>query len=117
MAEFDVEAVMNSEVRALIKRIDVAIHPDLSGPDSVSFSSPAIVEVEINDGRTIRKAVREMRGHPQNPLTPSDIEAKFIECGDLVLPKRNVRKALAKIQTLEQLASVRELVARSSAIK
>lgn len=110
LAEFDLDAVMNSEVRALIKRTDVAIDPELSGADSVSFSSPAIVEVETNDGRTIRKKVVEMRGHPKNPLKPSEIEAKFIECGDRVLPKTAVRSALAKIQALEQLASIRELV-------
>jgi 2-methylcitrate dehydratase PrpD len=110
LAEFDLEAVMNPEVRALIKRTEVAIHPDLSGPDSVSFSSPAIVEVETNDNRTIRKAIREMRGHPKNPLKPSEIEAKFIECGDRVLPKPSVRKALKKIRALDQLTSIGELI-------
>jgi hypothetical protein len=54
--------------------------------------------------------VREMRGHPNNPLAPSDIEAKFIECGDRVLPKSKVRSALAKIQTLDRIHSVNELV-------
>jgi 2-methylcitrate dehydratase PrpD len=111
LAEFDPDAVMNTEVRALIARTQVAIHPDLSGRDSVSFSSPAIVEVETNDGRALRKTIREMRGHPKNPLMPSEIEAKFIECGERVLPKAAVRNALANIQILDELASIRELVA------
>ena len=101
---------MNFEVRALIRRTDVAIDPELSGADFVLFSSPAIVEVETNDGRTIRKKVIEMRGHPKNPLKPSEIEAKFIECGDRVLPKATVRSALASIQMLDRLTSVRELI-------
>jgi 2-methylcitrate dehydratase PrpD len=110
LAEFDPENVMNSAVRDLMGRIEVVIHPDLSGSDSVSFSSPAIIEVETNDGRTLRKLVREMRGSPQNPLAPSDIEAKFIECGDRVLPKSQVRSALAKIKKLDQLKSINDLI-------
>jgi 2-methylcitrate dehydratase PrpD len=110
LAEFDIDAVMNPEVHELIKRIEARVHPDLSGPDAISFSSPAIVEVETIDGRTIRKAIREMRGHPKNPLKPSEIEAKFIECGDRVLPKTAIKSALAKVLKLERLNSIRELV-------
>lgn len=117
LAEFDPEQVMNPQVRALIGLIDCAIHPELSGTDSITFSSPAIVEVETKDGRTIRKKVVEMRGHPKNPLKPSEIEAKFIECGDRVLPKATVRSALAKVQKLDELRSVRELVADLVGIK
>jgi 2-methylcitrate dehydratase PrpD len=110
LAEFDLEVVNSPAVRDLIARIDVAVHPDLTGSDSVAFSSPSIVEVDTNDGRTLRKLVREMKGHPKNPLAPTDIEAKFIECGDRVLPKDMVRRALAKIQKLDQLTSINELV-------
>ena len=102
LAEFDTENIMNPAVRDLINRVEVKIHPDLSGSDLVSFSSPAIIEVETIDGRTLKKIVREMRGSPQNPLTTADIEAKFIECGDRVLPRSQVRSALAKIGRLQR---------------
>ena len=110
LAEFDLAVVQDPAIRAMIARVEVAVHPDLSGPDSVSFSSPAIVEVETHDGRTLRKLVREMKGHPKNPIPASDIEAKFIECGDRVLPRDMVRRALAKIQKLDQLASIKDLI-------
>lgn len=110
LAEFDIEAVRNPAVRDLIARIEVAVHRDLSGPDSVAFSSPAIVEVDTIDGRTLRKLVREMKGHPKNPLAAADIEAKFIECGDRVLPKDQVRRALATIQNLDRLALIKDLI-------
>jgi 2-methylcitrate dehydratase PrpD len=110
LAEFDLAVVQDPAIRAMIARVEVAVHPDLSGPDSVSFSSPAIVEVETHDGRTLRKLVREMKGHPKNPIPASDIEAKFIECGDRVLPRDMVRRALAKLQKLDQLASIKDLI-------
>jgi len=110
LAEFDIAVVQDRAIRDMMSRIDVAVHPDLSGPDSVSFSSPAIIEVETHDGRTLRKLVREMRGHPKNPLAASDIEAKFVECGERVLPKEVVPRALEKIQKLDQLSSLQDLM-------
>jgi 2-methylcitrate dehydratase PrpD len=110
LAEFDLTVVQDPAIRSMISRIEVAVHPDLSGPDCVSFSSPAIVEVETHDGRLLRKFVREMKGHPKNPLAASDIEAKFVECGERVLPKEAVRRALTKIQKLDQLSSLEDLM-------
>ena len=110
LAEFDLDAVQDPAIREMMSRIDVAVHPDLSEPDSVSFSSPAIIEVETHDGRTLRKLVREMKGHPKNPLAASDIEAKFVECGVRVLKKEVVQRALEKIHKLDQLSSLHELM-------
>jgi 2-methylcitrate dehydratase PrpD len=110
LAEFDLAVVKDPAIREMISRIEVAVHPDLSGSDSVSFSSPAIIEVETHDGRTMRKLVREMKGHPKNPLAASDIEAKFVECGTRVLPKEVIRRALEKIHKLDHLSSLRDLV-------
>jgi 2-methylcitrate dehydratase PrpD len=110
LAEFDLAVVKDPAIREMISRIEVAVHPDLSGSDSVSFSSPAIIEVETHDGRTLRKLVREMKGHPKNPLAASDIEAKFVECGTRVLPKEVIRRALEKIHKLDHLSSLRDLV-------
>ena len=110
LAEFDLDAVQDPAIREMMSRIDVAVHPDLSEPDLVSFSSPAIIEVETHDGRTLRKLVREMKGHPKNPLAASDIEAKFVECGVRVLKKEVVQRALEKIHKLDQLSSLHELM-------
>jgi 2-methylcitrate dehydratase PrpD len=77
----------------------------------VAFSSPAIVEVETRDGRVLKRAVREMKGHPKNPLTAADIDNKFYECAGSVLPAPRVREAFAKLTRLEKLESVRSLIA------
>lgn len=110
MREFDADVVADARVRELIERIEVSVWPELSGQDSVTFSSPAIVRIELTDGRTVEKHVREMRGHPKNPLQPADIEAKFIECGDRALPKAKVRSAMRKIKSLEKVEKVRDLI-------
>jgi 2-methylcitrate dehydratase PrpD len=110
LAEFDADAVNDAAIKGLMARIEVSVHPDLSGADSVTFSSPAIVEVETNGGKVFKKLIREMRGHPKNPLSPSDVEAKFVDCAARILPERKYRNALEKIKNLERLDSIRELV-------
>lgn len=110
LAEFAPEAVNHPAVRALMPRIQVAVHPDLTGADSMTFSSPAIVEVETKDGRTLRKLVREMRGHPKNPIPPRLIEAKFVECGERALKPAAVRRALALVMELDTAKSLRPLL-------
>jgi 2-methylcitrate dehydratase PrpD len=110
LAEFEADAVADPAVRELMARIEVAVHPDLSGADTVVFSSPAIVEVDTVDGRTLRKLVREMRGHPKNPLGPAEIEAKFVECGERVLKPKAVRRAMELVMGLEKAKSVRPLL-------
>jgi 2-methylcitrate dehydratase PrpD len=110
IGEFNFESVNDAAIRDVMRRIEARVHPDLSKTDSVAFSSPAIVEVETRDGRVHKRAVREMKGHPKNPLTASDIESKFRECAGSVLPAAKAREAYAKLTRLEQLESVRSLV-------
>lgn len=111
LSEFTPEAVKDSAIYEILQITDAAVHPELSGADSVTFSSPAIIEVETKDGRTLRKLVREMRGHPNNPLSLADVEAKFIECASTVLTNKKINSALDKIKNLEQLKSITPLVA------
>ena len=114
MAEFDPEAIDNTRVRDVMARTEVFVHPELSGDAAATFSTPAFVELETNDGRTLEKRVIEMRGHPANPVTAAELEAKFVECGERVLDNAQVRRALALIEDMENLTDIgallRELV-------
>jgi 2-methylcitrate dehydratase PrpD len=111
ISEFNSDSINDPVIRDVMRRIEVRVHPDLSKSDSVAFSSPAIVEVETRDGRVLKRAVREMKGHPKNALTAADIDNKFYECASSVLPAPRVREAFAKLTRLEKLQSVRSLTA------
>jgi len=109
--EFTPQAVNDPSIREILRITEAAVHSQLSGADSVSFSSPAIVEVQTKDGKTWRKLIREMKGHPNNPLSEADIQQKFKECAATILPQKQVGAALNKIAHLEGLTSVKALVA------
>lgn len=111
LQEFTFEALKDHGIQDVLHKTEAAVHPELSGADSVTFSSPAIVEVETKAGKILRKLVREMKGHPKNPLSETDIREKFIECASTVLPQKKIRGALDKIVHLEKVTSVRSLVA------
>ncbi|MSO93405.1 MAG: MmgE/PrpD family protein [Rhodospirillales bacterium] len=110
LPEFDPPAIAEAPVRKLMERIRVEVHPDLSGEDGVTFSAPAIVEIDLADGRTLKKTVWEMRGHPKNPVPASAIEEKFIACAERVLEPDAVRNAATILRDLHRADSVRPLI-------
>ena len=110
MAEFDPEAIFDARVRAVMQRFETFVHPELTGEAGITFSTPAFLEVETTDGRTLEKRVIEMRGHPANPVTAAVLEAKFVECGDRVLDDAQVRRALDMVRNLENLDDIRTLL-------
>lgn len=110
LPDFDPPAIAAAPVRTLMERIRVDVHPSLSGEDGVTFSAPAIVEIDLVDGRTLAKEVWKMRGHPKNPVPASVIEEKFIACAERVLEGAAVAAAAAILRDLHQADSVRPLI-------
>ena len=111
--EFTDEFVSSAEVQALMPRVrtvfDAAI--EARGFDKMR----SIVEVDLADGRTLTQAADERyRGSPENPFTRADLHAKFTDCASLVLAPSKIEAALEKIESVERLASVRELAAALS---
>ena len=107
--EFEPDAINDPDVRAVLKRVEVRVLPELSNADSVSFSSPAVVEVETTDGRMLKKEVRELKGHPNNPITQKELEEKFRGCARRVLDPGSADRVLEMIRELETVARVRDL--------
>jgi 2-methylcitrate dehydratase PrpD len=112
LAEFVPDALQDPTITQLLDVTEAKQHPDLSGVDSVAFSSPAIVEVETRDGKVLKKVVREMKGHPNNPLTVQDLQSKFIECAAGKLSQTKAANALSMIENLESVRSVADFVSQ-----
>lgn len=109
--EFKQPSVDDPAIRDVMKRVSVTIPPELSGADSISFSSPAMVDVETVDGRKLHKLVRDLRGSPKNRLTAQDLEPKFLQCAEAALQPDAARNALRLISDLDSLSTIRPLMA------
>jgi hypothetical protein len=66
----------------------------------------AIVAIETVDGRKLRHRTYAVRGTPDNPMDPAEVEAK---ARDLVVPVIGGERAetlIAAVRSLDQLDSV-----------
>jgi len=84
----------------------VALSKDKRIEEKFPEEWPALVAVELSDGRRLEKSVRYPKGDPQNPLTWQELAAKFESLASRVFPKERCREI---IQSVEGLSSSRKL--------
>jgi 2-methylcitrate dehydratase PrpD len=100
--QFADDAVRAPEIQALYPRLNVYIHPDLRTRDSV-FNDFADIEVLHRDGSVFKKRLYKPKGHPQNPLSWSELEEKFIRCATRAVPADSALRAWAGLRQLDRL--------------
>jgi hypothetical protein len=72
----------------------------------------SIVEADLTDGRKLSQPSDERyRGGPEKPFTRAELHEKFTDCASLVLSAERIKRAVETIESVDRLASVRELVA------
>ncbi|HVB17050.1 MAG TPA: MmgE/PrpD family protein [Stellaceae bacterium] len=107
---FEGEAFRDPAVRALMRRIHAAPHPE----DGEALG--AEVRVTFDDGRVIAQRVGVALGRgPDNPLTPEALGAKFADCAGRALPPVQVAEVQRLLLQLDEAASLRAVVAAIAA--
>jgi 2-methylcitrate dehydratase PrpD len=109
LAQFEPACLRDPAVREFEKRVEISTNIAL-GTEQV-FSSPAMVEVEMNSGVTHSLSVREMRGHPKRPLSEADLVRKFEDCAEGVFSRRQTSDLCSCILRLDSLSRVVEMMA------
>ena len=71
----------------------------------------SVLDVRLTDGRTLHSEASTSRGTPERPMSWAEIEEKFRDCAQGVLPAAQVASALALIPRIETLPDVAPLVA------
>lgn len=69
------------------------------------------VTVKLDDGRVLSRQVDDPRGHPKNPMTQEEIEAKFARLTEGTLSEPQAQKARKFVMELEEKDSVAPLFA------
>jgi 2-methylcitrate dehydratase PrpD len=108
LAQFTDERVGRADLRALMPRVRMVVHPDQTTRECLPtrFSE---VTITLRDGRRLQRRVRHAKGQPQNPLTDAELTAKFRDAAGRVLPGERVAQLLAAVQALETLPDVSAL--------
>ena len=108
--EFTDEFVASAPVQSMMAKVDTVFDPQIEARGFDKMRS--IVDVDLADGRKLSQPSDERyRGGPDRPFTRAELHDKFTDCASLVLSPERITHALEAIESVDRLASVRELVA------
>lgn len=101
--KFTDEKVNDPAIVNLRKKIKAKYNPDFKLLD-------AKVTVVTRDGRRVEKFVGIPKGQPQNKMSMCEMEEKFKGLASLVLPEENTSRLIEKINRMEEVDDVNELI-------
>lgn len=93
-------------VRAFFERVRLLADREI---DEWPAAAPAVVEIALTDGRRVSERVDWAKGRRENPMTRSELEAKFYDLATRRLPREDAHRVLAAIEDLEHLGDVSRL--------
>jgi len=109
-ASFGDERRDDPALRALMQRISVSEQPELTREHAGELPNwPSTLEVMLKSGRRIARRVRWPKGHPRNPLSDDELEAKFRRLADRAVSSAQAQRLLDTLRSLAGLADIGEL--------
>ena len=88
----------------------VSIRTDASLNKHTPGSYPAVVKLILQSGESREVEVIFPKGHPNNRMSPAEVEDKFRTCARDRVPPARQEKIIEKARELEKLASVAEFM-------
>jgi 2-methylcitrate dehydratase len=88
----------------------VKVNHDASLDSRYPKGIPNRITVTLTDGRKLVKEVEFPRGHAGNPMTDTEVEAKFRRAVEPKYGKEKATRILARCWDFESLTSVTELI-------
>lgn len=92
LSVFSEEWLRNPHVRAMMQRVECYTSPDLDAHYPAEWRASA--SVEMNDGRIFEETIRYPLGDPHNPLSWTQLEARFHELVTPVIQDEARREAM-----------------------
>jgi 2-methylcitrate dehydratase len=108
-AQFEMKKIMDPAIRAQLPKVEVVADPEIE--KVFPALQRVVVNITMNDGRSLSKQLDYPKGDPRNPLTDQEIEEKFAALADGVLSPNGQKKLKDAIGNLEKLGSVSKLMA------
>ena len=92
-------AAQDGRVRGLMDRVAVEATERPSG----AMPYPCSLALTLRDGRQLRHRVEVARGQPELPLSPEELDAKFLYCSRYILPPDHIEEAITRLRDLENI--------------
>ena len=94
-------AAQDAAVRQLMDLITIAA----TETPSPSIPYPCSLAIDCKDGRRLRHRVEFARGQPELPLSPEELDAKFLYCSRYILPPDHIEEAITGLRDLENIGN------------
>lgn len=115
IAQYTDERVRKPDVQALMKKVKVTVPDDFRhhkgqwGEGGVNWGEMRLA-VTLKDGRKHATARSYAKGWSEDPATWADLEEKYRDCADGILPKAQIDESIAMIAELDSLPNVAGLM-------
>ena len=107
-AQFAPGRWLQGEMREAMARVSVRTDASLNKYTPGSY--PAVVKLILQSGESREVEVIFPKGHPNNRMSPAEVEDKFRACARDRVPPARQEKIIEKARELEKLASVAEFM-------
>ncbi len=108
MDDFTEERIRNPDIHALMQKIEVREREEHTRafPESTCFR----IELITKSGEKHVKEIRYGKGHPKNPMSDQEIEAKFRRLVEPTLGPKRANQILDRLWHLEEVRDLREML-------
>jgi 2-methylcitrate dehydratase len=107
--DFDEARIRNPDLHALMRKIRVRASEECTSQWPLAL--PFRITVTTRSGENHVREVRYAKGHPRNPMTDAEIEAKFLKLATPVMGQTAAERALGALWGLEQIGNARKILA------
>ena len=94
--QFSDDWARNAEVTALRDRVTATVTPGIG-------EAQVRAVITLKDGRRIEKTIEHVVGSVERPMSDADLDAKFLDLADGVLPADRARRLLDLCRRIDQL--------------
>lgn len=108
LAEIQADAARDPAILAHIPKVSVKV-----APEHLTTRGPVIVRMQTRTHGELTCRVADVRGGPEDPFTPQEMEEKFDECfrlGARPLTATAIAQLRSRVQALEQLSDAATLL-------
>jgi 2-methylcitrate dehydratase PrpD len=102
-------ALSDPRIGELRRRVVVMERPEYTAMQP--HRRPATVEVELANGQTFSETVELPRGEPEDPLTPAELDAKFLPLASASLGTDRASALNRELRRLDSAANVQPILA------
>jgi 2-methylcitrate dehydratase PrpD len=106
----DLDSSMHDPVVAdLASKVQVDVDDEW---DALSpHSRGAHLEIRYHNGRVVKSSTPLQRGEPENPISATELEDKFMSYGSKCLPLATCKEIISTVDDLENVTNIRQLTA------